>query len=442
MPTEVGADRVEVEPAALTAAVREAVSELLAGQPAVTDVVVTGQMGSHVWVDQERRATGKAVLWSDRRDMRAGRALMSGVDPSWFSEVSGQRYPTLAARSRWGEETGRRGAPVPLRQWLVHLATGQWCIDPTDASVTGCLDIRAARWSAELGRRLPVPPRSLLPLRAADQVIGSVTAEGAARLGLPAGRRVRCGAGDGPCASLGAAATGDLACLTLGSGGTLRMIVDDPVTDPDRQATCLALTTTASRYVISLPVSNVGFALEWARHSLGFDRIDELSEAAQSAPIDPDLVFVPYLAGERFPYWDRERTASLVGLRAHHGRADIARAVLLAIGCCLRRAVEHLLQLGVPIAAIHVNGGAARVPCLLPLLAAMLPIPLRHVAGESLEGAALLAGGPDEVSRSRGRLIVPADLSAQLLGLAYEHFLAASADSRQFEDGQGQDGGS
>lgn len=143
---------------------------------------------------------------------------------------------------------------------------------------------------------------------------------------------------------------------------------------------------------------------------------------------------MPYLAGERFPYWDQERTASLVGLRAHHGRA-VARAVLLAIGCCLRRAVEHLLQLGVPIAAIHVNGGAARVPVLLALLAAMLPVPLRHVAGESLEGAALLAGGPDEVSRSGARVIVPADLPADLLGLAYQHFLAASADSRQSDNG-------
>ncbi|WP_028922472.1 xylulokinase [Pseudonocardia acaciae] len=425
MPTELGADSAEVSPAALTAAVREAVRELLVDRPAVSDVVITGQMGSHVWVDDGGRPVGKAVLWSDRRDMPAGTALMSGVNAAWFSEVSGQRYPTLAARSRWGEQAGRRGDPVPLRQWLVRVVTGRWCIDPTDASVTGCLDIRAARWSEELGRRLPVPARSLLPLRAPDEVIGPVTGDGAALLGLPAGASVRCGAGDGPCASLGAGATGADACLTLGSGGTLRMVVDEPVTDRDRQATCLAFGTAAGRYVISLPVSNVGFALEWARRTLGFDDAAELDEAARSAPVDPGLVFLPYLAGERFPYWDRGRTAGLTGLRAHHDRADIARAVLVSIGCCLRRAVEHVLALGVPIAAIRVNGGAARFPGLLSLLAATIPLPLRHVTAESLEGAALLAGGTGEPP-APGRDVAPADLPADLLDLAYERFIAAS----------------
>lgn len=305
---------------------------------------------------------------------------------------------------------------MPLRQWLLHRLTGSWGIDPTDASNTGCFAVAEGDWSDGTCRQLDVRRSDLLPVLAADAVLGAVDAEGAALLGVPRGTPVLAGAGDGPCASLGADATGAVGCLTLASSGTLRLLVDGVTLDPCRSSTCLAFL--GGRYVVSLPVSNVGFALEWARGALGFATVAELEQAAVTATSDPSVTFQPYLTGERFPYWDRDRTAGFLGIRADHDRGDLARAVLVGVACSLRRCVDHVRTLGLPLDELRVNGGAARCVSLVALLGALLDVPLTRTEGDTLSGAAVLAG-----SQARPD-VTPVPRDGTDLTCAYETWLS------------------
>ena len=107
-----------------------------------------------------------------------------------------------------------------------------------------------------------------------------------------------------------------------------------------------------------------------------------------------ELVFIPYLQGERTPIWDEGASGVLVGLRLAHGRAHILRALIegIALGFrhCLSVAEEHGLRLAHVVAA----NGAGRSALLRQTLADALGLPLvwSGEGGGTLAGAAILAG--------------------------------------------------
>ena len=61
----------------------------------------------------------------------------------------------------------------------------------------------------------------------------------------------------------------------------------------------------------------------------GVDVYDVLTaEAAEAAAGSGNLVFLPYLMGERAPVWDSAARGTLFGLTLHTQRADVIRAIL------------------------------------------------------------------------------------------------------------------
>jgi sugar (pentulose or hexulose) kinase len=229
--------------------------------------------------------------------------------------------------------------------------------------------------------------------------MGTVTAEGARALGLPEGVPVLTGAGDGPCASLGAGAAeavSGVGCLTLGSSATLRMVTAGALLDPGARSTVLAWGGGA--YVLSIPVSNAGFALEWGRRVLGFASAEDFEEAAAAGRTDPGVTVLPYVTGERFPYWSRALRAGVYGAGERTDRATLARAVVIGVACTLLRTLRHARDLGAEPRVLMVNGGAAASASLLAATAALLGgdgTEIRTCAAGSLEGALALGGaGP------------------------------------------------
>jgi xylulokinase len=84
-------------------------------------------------------------------------------------------------------------------------------------------------------------------------------------------------------------------------------------------------------------------------------------QALLAAPRDPQpLLFLPYLQGERVPYWDADLRGAFVGLNRRHGAGDMAWAVLEGVGFLNRLVLERgEAALGGPVTEIRCGGGAA-----------------------------------------------------------------------------------
>ena len=65
------------------------------------------------------------------------------------------------------------------------------------------------------------------------------------------------------------------------------------------------------------------------------------------------LLFLPYLIGERSPYWNPQARGALVGLAMPHGQAEFARAVLEGVALNLGLILEALRAQDVQISRLR-----------------------------------------------------------------------------------------
>src|SRR3546814_18916364 len=83
--------------------------------------------------------------------------------------------------------------------------------------------------------------------------------------------------------------------------------------------------------------------------------VAEAMNALLSAPRDPQAaLFLPYLQGERVPYWDPGLRGAFVGLNRRHGPGDLAWAVLDGVAFLTRIVLARAeAALGGPVNAIR-----------------------------------------------------------------------------------------
>lgn len=106
------------------------------------------------------------------------------------------------------------------------------------------------------------------------------------------------------------------------------------------------------------------------------------------------LLFLPYLQGERVPYWNPALRGAILGLGRQHGATDLAYAVLEGVAFLNRIVLERAeAALGAPVAEIRFGGGAAANPVWSQIKADICGRPV--VVGASGEpgllGAAIVA---------------------------------------------------
>jgi xylulokinase len=104
------------------------------------------------------------------------------------------------------------------------------------------------------------------------------------------------------------------------------------------------------------------------------------------------LTFIPYLDGERTPNRP-DASGELLGLRTHHGPAEVARAVLEGVTAGLAHAVRAFRRTGTAADELLLVGGAAQSEVWGQLLADWLELPIARpsVAEAAARGAAIQA---------------------------------------------------
>ena len=123
----------------------------------------------------------------------------------------------------------------------------------------------------------------------------------------------------------------------------------------------------------------------WAWHNLyGKDTpLEAVLEEVNTLPPGSDgLFFLPFLAGERSPYWNDALRGGFYGLTLAHSRAQMMRAVLEGIAYSLRHLIEISEELGIPIHEIALSGGGAILPVWPQIIADVCQRPLHIYAGQ------------------------------------------------------------
>jgi xylulokinase len=137
-----------------------------------------------------------------------------------------------------------------------------------------------------------------------------------------------------------------------------------------------------------------GGALAWWRNVLNGASPGELVSPAdvdrlamQVAPDESDVLFAPWLTGERVPLWDDHARAAFVGIGIDHGLPHLTRSVMEGVAYQLRWVLEYAEAFGVSVGEVRLIGGAGLGAVLPQVLADVIGRPLDVVAEPQQAGA-------------------------------------------------------
>ena len=409
-------DAVRVRDAALAALVDCVGWAAEHGHPVVALSFSTA-MHTLLGLDQRGEPVTPAFSWADSRAEAVARRLRADGDTAAaLHQATGTPVHTqsVMVKLAWlaAERPDLAAGAVrwcALKDYVLSALVDDFVTDHSLASGTGLQQMETLQWYGPAlqvadvtAGQLPVilSPTEQLPLKA----------EVAQAVGLPAGLPVVLGGGDGPLANLGVGAVQPgVAALSLGTSGALRVIRDRPGVDARCRTFSYALAD--GLWVVGGAVSNGAVVAQWAAEAFGVDVAARLAEAQRVAPGADGLLALPYLLGERAPWWESGLTGALVGLRRSHGRAEITRAVVEGVAQQLALVRDAVVDAGAPIRSVRATGGGFRSELWARVVAAALDteLGLAEGTGGSGLGAALLGW------RSLGEL-GSLDRAAELVG--------------------------
>lgn len=379
-----------------TRALLEQFPPALEGTAAVS---LSGQMMGVVAVDDRQRPLHPAVIWADQRAERQAEFIRERCGEANVYARTGHRISPAytAAKILWLQENApgvyaRAEKLLFPKDYIVLKLTGSALTDFSDASGSNLFDLQTRVWCGDFLDALGIDEAKLPRPVPSITIAGEVTRDAANATGLRAGTPVVIGGGDGACAAVGAGVVepGDCYC-NIGSSAWISFASDAPLPDA-AQRTFTFHHLHPARYTPMGTMQTAGGARDWFRRLTGEISDQEIAQVPAGAN---DVLFLPYLIGERSPWWNPHARGAFVGLTMSHTRAEMARAVMEGVSYNLRLILDALESQGAAIPSVRFIGGGAQSAVWQQMLADVLgkPIQLLELQAEATSWGAAVAGG-------------------------------------------------
>ncbi|GAF14071.1 gluconokinase [Bacillus sp. JCM 19045] len=282
---------------------------------------------------------------------------------------------------------------ISIKEYICQKLFGEYVVDEAIAGGTGVYHLTTKQWDQDILDYIGVNREKLSVIVPTTYEFTKRTSRG--KQALPYSNcRFIIGASDGVLANVGTfALTSDVATVTIGTSGAVRMHTKQPSTDSEMRTFCYALTE--DDWIAGGATNNGGIALQWYidQFAKGEKTVDIIKEALTVPPGANGLFFLPFLNGERAPYWNPDTRGAFIGISATHQRAHFSRAVLEGILFSIQSVLAALEETIGPVKAIHASGGFARseewVQMLADITGKRVRLPQSHHA--SALGAVRLA---------------------------------------------------
>ncbi|MBV9568642.1 MAG: xylulokinase [Hyphomicrobiales bacterium] len=372
----------EQDPQSWWMALETAVAELRAKNPQawtqIRGIGLSGQMHGAVLLDAKNVPLRPAILWNDGRALAECRELTQAVPDvgslAGVDAMPGFLAPKLIWLRRHEPDIFARLARVMLpKDYLRLRMTGEFATDMSDAAGTLLLDVARRIWSARLLEAVQVTQVQLPKLLEGSAPSGSLAPSLASVWGLRDGVVVAAGGGDAACGAIGIGAVEEgQAFVSLGTSAQYVVVRDAhlPLAGTGIHAFCHAA---PARWFQMAALLNGASAAGWIARALCRGDIEALMSETEAGFRGPsDLIFLPYLQGERTPHNDPKAKGVFFGLHPGITATDLVQAVLEGVAFSVADAQAALLRAGADPELPSVIGGGARNRFWMKLLAAVL----------------------------------------------------------------------
>ncbi|MCM3744049.1 gluconokinase [Sporosarcina luteola] len=391
-------DPLEIENATITA-INSLMKTGTIEADAILAIGLSSAMHSLICIDDEGEPLSPSITWADGRAANQARRLKE-QSPNLYQSTGTPIHPmSPLVKLMWMKESGypqfiAADKFVSIKEFLLFRWFGSQLVDYSIASATGLFDSHTLNWNPDALKIAGITEDKLFTPVPPTTEIRGLKREIAYKTGLGENVPFIIGASDGPLANLGIGAIkpGEVA-ITIGTSGAIRQLVPQTKTDLYQQTFCYTFTESLS--LIGGPTNSGGIVLKWLKELVGENMsYESMSSLAALAPAgSDDLLFIPYLNGERAPIWNSNVRGNLFGLSLRHKKEHLVRAGMEGVVFSIFHVGQALERLAGKPEKILASGGFARSPLWLQILADVFNqpvyVPLSHQS--SAWGAAWLA---------------------------------------------------
>ena len=396
-------------------AVKLTVSELLRNFQFVSNIRcigLSGQMHGMVLMDKYDRVLRPCILWSDQRNEkqcldiqeRAGgiKNLIKMTNNKMLTGYTGGKI----IWSLENEPMVFQKTKVVLnpKDYIRFKLTGEYATEVSDASGTGLFNVKKRMWSDELLNKLGISKSILPTCYESTEISGRLSGCASEVLGLPYDLPVTGGGGDAIIQSIGSCKnTGKSFCAILGTGGQITTSLDYYCENPDGALQIFCNVIPGKWHAMGVMLT-AGGALRWFKdvlsdessESTSADYFRKMDNEASLIPVGSEnLLFLPYLSGERCPHNDPNARGAFIGLNLKHGRSHFVRSVLEGVAFGFKDLANNISKLGIKPESVYMSGGGANSFLWRQILSDILNMnvyTLNSAGYGGAYGAALIAG--------------------------------------------------
>lgn len=373
------------------------------GTKRIACVSFSGQESGLVLIDRDGNVLRRSMIHCDMRAVEENESILSRIGDQEFFDITGHKASPgyTLEKMMWVKEhePGVYDSTYKIlnaKDYIVYKMTGAVMTDHTDASFTNFYDISAGSWSKRLCGLCGIDMGKLPDIKRSTCVAGYVGKAVSDATGIPEGTPVVLGAGDGQCATIGCGAVKPGKTYNcLGSSSWITTILERP---PKDCGMCLETAAhPAGPWANSGgTMQTAGACWEWAVGTLypgvGNEQIER--ELMGTSPGASGVLFLPYLNGERVPFWDSRARGTFIGISATTTRGDLLRSVLEGIAFNLKIILD-VAQRYNKVDEITVFGGMAKNRLFCQILSEVYAIPvitLKNAGQITSLGAAVIGG--------------------------------------------------
>ena len=377
----------------------------------VAGVGIAGQSWSAVMLSKDGEVLCPTPIWMDTRADSVCNGLRESIGEDAIFNVCGNPLkPTYTLpKILWYKENmpqiyAKIDKVLQSNSFMVYCLTGEVSQDISQGYGLQCFNIHAAEWDEGLCKEMGLN-RGLLPdVVPSHHIVGNVSAKAAAACGLKEGIPVVAGGLDAACGSLGVGVIDDGQTQEQGGqAGGMSICMSKSFADP---RLILGFHVVPGRWLLQGGTVGGGGILSWfekefgepwraAAKSNGTNAFFEMDELAGKIPAGAEgLVFLPYMAGERSPIWNKDAKGVFYGLDYSKTSGHFIRACLEGVAFSLRHNLEVAKKAGASVERLRAMGGAANSLLWTQIKSDVTGKPIDVPSSDTATtwGAAMLAG--------------------------------------------------
>lgn len=377
---------------------KEAIKELISGVDAseVKGISFSGQMHGLVMLDGDDNVIRPAILWNDGRSTKEVDYLNNEIGKDYLLDNTGNiafagfTAPKLLWVYNNEPKNFRRAEKICLpKDYVAYMLSGVFATDTSDAAGTLYFDTKNRCWSEKMLQLCHITEAKLPKVYESYEAVGNIKPSIADELGLPRNTKIVIGAGDNAASAIGTGAVEDGSCnISLGTSGTVFVLSDSFNCDRENaiHSFCSA---SGSYHYLACTLTAASCQKWWIEDILKSDYNADLNDYIGKSQV----LFLPYLMGERSPVNDTEVRGTFANLSMNTTREEMSLSVLEGVSFSIKQNIEIIKSLGVNITESRICGGGTKNKLWIQLMADILDIDIKVPVLEQggVLGACILA---------------------------------------------------